>query len=423
MSLIKLKVDDNIPDIGTEGYKINISNNDVLVEANTNAGAFYALQSLTQLLATNQDPRTKKSLIPTGNIIDYPRFEYRGFSLDVARYFLDVKEVKSIIDVLALYKVSYLHLHLTDDQGWRIEIDSWPNLTTIGSKTGVGGNGGGFYTKADYQEIIDYAGQKFITIVPEIDMPGHSGAALSSYAELNCKGKASPMNTRIIDLRYLCVEDADVDRFVKDVIREIAEMTPGPYIHIGADEVWLLSKKKYKIFVDKVQLEIEANGKKMIAWNESVHSTLTADDIIQYWISGKTAEAVEVGAKFIMSPQNKAYLDHLYKLNEPGANWIFKATLRATDLKESYIWDPANYIDGVNEENILGVEPCSWGESLNSIEEYEHKIYPRLFALSEVSWSMQHNKEWSSFRNRLNKHQLMLDAYNINYYRSKHLDW
>ena len=189
--------------------------------------------------------------------------------LDVARHFLSVDEVKRYVDLMAIHKLNRLHLHLADDQGWRIEIGSWPNLAAHGGSTEVGGGAGGFYTHAQYSELVRYAAERFITIVPEIDMPGHTNAALASYAELNCDGVAPPLYTGIeVGFSALCVDKEITYTFIDDVVREIAAITPGPWFHIGGDEVKTLAPERYARFIERVQTIVQSHGKQMIGWDE-----------------------------------------------------------------------------------------------------------------------------------------------------------
>ena len=235
--------------VGAQGYQLDITATSITVRANQPAGLFNGVQTLRQLLPVAAESTTVQTgpwLVPGGQIVDHPRFGYRGAMLDVARHFFPVAAIKAYIDQIALYKVNHLHLHLSDDQGWRIAIDSWPRLTTYGGGTSVGGGPGGYYTKADYTEIVNYAAIRHITIVPEIDMPGHTNAALASYAELNCNGEAPSLYTGMkVGFSSLCVGRELTYKFIDDVIRELAALTPGPYIHIGGDEASSTSDADY----------------------------------------------------------------------------------------------------------------------------------------------------------------------------------
>ena len=227
----------NLPELGQEGYQLSIDRKLISLTANTEEGVFRGIQTLRQLLPAKVESSTLQEgpwIIPGGSIKDYPEYAYRGAMLDVARHFFSVEDVKHYIDLLAAYKMNVLHLHLTDDQGWRIEIKSWPDLTTIGGSTQVGGEKGGFYTQEQYSEIVKYAAERYITIVPEVDMPGHTNAALASYAGLNCDGKARELYTGTeVGFSTLCTDKEITYQFIDDIVREISAITPGPYFHIG----------------------------------------------------------------------------------------------------------------------------------------------------------------------------------------------
>jgi hexosaminidase len=225
---------------GDEGYRLRVARRDVRVEAGTGAGLFHGVETLRQLLPAKVESASVRPgpwTVPGVRVADRPRFAWRGAHLDVSRHFFSVDEVKRYIDLISQYKVNVLHLHLSDDQGWRIVIDSWPDLTAIGGSTEVGGGAGGFYTKRDYREIVRYAADRYLTVVPEIDTPGHTNAALASYAELNCSGVAPPLYTGTdVGFSSLCVNKEITYQFLDDVVRELAELTPGSYLHLGGDE-------------------------------------------------------------------------------------------------------------------------------------------------------------------------------------------
>ena len=239
--------------------------------------------------------------------------------LDVARHFFGVDDVKRYMDLMALYKLNRLHLHLSDDQGWRIEIKSWPNLAIEGGKSEVGGGPGGYYTQQDYTALVDYGRERHITIVPEIDMPGHTNAALASYPDLNCDGIARQRYTGIeVGFSSLCVDKDITYKFIDDVVREIAALTPGAYFHIGGDEVKTLTAAQYVAFVERVQAIVQAHGKETIGWDEIAPAHLLPTTIVQHWRpDGAPSQAVAKGARVVMSVANRAYLDMQYDAGEP----------------------------------------------------------------------------------------------------------
>lgn len=252
---ICLQLSDN-PNFGEEGYELVVAKNLVSIKSLKSAGLFYGVQTLRQLLPAaieSSEVQTDLWKVPAVTITDKPRFGFRGAMLDVARHFFEAAEVKKYIDLLSYYKIDTLHLHLTDDQGWRIEIDSWPELTDKGGLSSVNNEKGGYYTKADYAEIVAFARDRFITIIPEIDLPGHTNAALSSYATLNCDGSATEPYFGIeVGFSSLCIEKEITYQFIDDVVREVSEMTPGPYFHIGGDEAKTTQDEDYVAFIDKV---------------------------------------------------------------------------------------------------------------------------------------------------------------------------
>ena len=286
---ISLSLSGADPALGPEGYTITITPDLVKVVANQPAGLFYAVQTIRQLLPPAID---SSSVLPgpwimgTGTISDYPRFAWRGAMLDVARHFFSVRDVTRYIDLLAYYKINRLHLHLSDDQGWRIQINSWPNLALYGGSLEVGGTPGGYYSQADYAYIADYARRRYITLIPEIDMPGHVTAALASYPELNCDGVAPELFTGTnVGFSSLCVNKDVTTTFLKDVIGELAALTPGPYIHIGGDEAQATDSAGYISFMQLAQSIVAANGKQAIGWEEIAQAQLLPGSIVQHWRS------------------------------------------------------------------------------------------------------------------------------------------
>jgi hexosaminidase len=321
---------------------------------------------------------------------------------------------------MALYKLNRLHLHLADDQGWRIEIKSWPNLTVHGGSTEVGGGAGGFYTQEQYGDLVRYAADRFITIVPEIDMPGHTNAALASYAELNCDGVARPLYTGIqVGFSALCVDKDVTYKFIDDVVREIAAMTPGPWFHAGGDEVKTLSPEQYLAFIGRVQAIVQAHGKQMIGWDEIAPAALRPGSIVQHWRPKTTpAEAVAKGAKVIMSVANKAYLDMKYDSTTAiGLTWA-----GLIDVRDAYDWDPGVMAEGVPESAVLGVEAPLWSETIANIRDVEFLAFPRLLGIAEVGWSPA-ARDWDSFKVRLGAHGPRLTALGVNFHRSPTVPW
>ena len=414
-------------DGGAESYALVSSPEGVRISSPSPAGLFYGVQTLRQLMppwveyeAVRQDA-SRVLVVPAVRIEDRPRFAWRGAMLDVARHFFDVEEVKRYIDLLVLHKINRLHLHLTDDQGWRVEIASWPRLTTYGAASEVGGTPGGFYTKAQYAELVTYAADRFMTIVPEIDMPGHTNAALASYAELNCDDKAPPPYTGIeVGFSAFCVEKPITYRFIDDVVRELAAMTPGPWIHIGGDEVKTITAAQYQQFIERVQDIVHAHGKQMIGWDEVSPARLRPDTLVQHWRpDGSPAAAVAQGVKLILSPANRAYLDMRYDDTAPiGLNWAgFVSVPRAYD------WDPATLLDGIGEASVVGVESPIFSETMGSIRDVEWLAFPRLAVTAEIAWSPRDARKWEDARLRLAAQAPRWTALGVNFHRSPDVPW
>ncbi|RAJ09186.1 family 20 glycosylhydrolase [Arenibacter echinorum] len=407
-----------------EGYDLYITQDSIILNAKTAEGAFRGVQTIRQIIPeTSNDTLTENKmwLIPTGKIIDNPNFGYRGSMLDVARHFFSVEDVKKYIDILAYYKLNTLHLHLTDDQGWRIEIKSWPKLTEIGGSSEVGGGPGGFYTQEEYKDIVAYAAKHFITIVPEVDMPGHTNAASVAYPILNGNGKTPKIYTGTeVGFSTFDANKDTVYAFIDDVVREISAITPGPYFHAGGDESHVTKKKDFILFVSKVDKIVKKYGKKMIGWDEIVHADVDTSAIAQFWANEENAKlAVEKGLKVILSPGKKAYLDMKYDtLSKYGLNW---AGLIPVDT--GYVWTPERYVQGINKENILGIEAPLWSETVSNMDEVEYLAFPRMIGYSELSWSTEENRVWDNYKVRLGNQAPYLDKMNVKYYPSKLIEW
>ncbi len=411
-------------DLGEEGYQLTVTKELITLNAYKPAGLFRGIQTIRQLLPPAIEKPTLQSIsweMATGIIRDYPRFVWRGAMLDVARHFFSVEEIKRFIDKMAYYKMNRFHLHLTDDQGWRIAVNSWPNLAIYGGSTQVGGGSGGFYTQEQYSGIVAYAQARYITVIPEIDLPGHTNAALASYASLNVNNQAPPLYTGIkTGFTSLIINKAITNHFVEDVIKEIAALTPGPYLHIGGDEVSTVPKADYAKFIERVQKIVQFYGKQMIGWDEIATSKLDDSTIVQHWNSATlAAKAVKKAAKIIMSPASKAYLDMKYDERTPlGQKWAGYLS-----VSKSYNWDPALEVNGVTENDILGVEAPLWTEKIITYKDIEYMVFPRLIGIAEIGWSPAADRNWDDYRRRLGIHGLRLDAMGVNFFRSQEVPW
>ena len=418
---IYLRLSDE-PTLGDEGYRLDVTPALVTITARRPAGLFYAVQTMRQLLPVSiEHPAAfnRGLRIPAGVVIDAPRFAWRGSMLDVARHFLPLDDVRRHVDRMALYKLNRLHLHLSDDQGWRIEIKSWPALTQVGGSTQVGGGAGGWYTQEQFAELARYAAERYVTIVPEIDMPGHTNAALASYAGLNCGGVTPPLYTGTrVGFSTLCVTSDSTYRFVSDVVREIAALTPSPWFHIGGDEVEKLTHDEYRAFIERVQGIVRSHGRRMIGWGEIAPAALDPGTIVQHWKTDSAAVHAARGGKVILSPNKRAYLDMKYDSSTIlGLRWA-----GLIDVRDAYDWNPAEQIPGVDERSVLGVEAPLWAETLVKPEDWEYMAFPRLLAIAEVGWSTP-ARDFDAFRQRLAAHGPRLAALGVNFFRSSQVPW
>ena len=406
----------NDASLGEEGYELSITPDLVLLSANRPAGLFYGVQTLRQLLPTNESTSVN---LPAVSIRDVPRFAWRGAMLDVARHFFSVDDLKRYIDLISHYKINRLHLHLSDDQGWRIEIKSWPRLAEVGGSTQVGGGRGGYYTQEQYKEIVDYAHSCYVTIVPEIDTPGHTNAALASYAELNSSEEAPKLYTdRQVGFSTLWTNGEITYKFLDDVIREIASLTPTPYIHIGGDEALSTPKDEYKKFIKRMQEIVASHGKTAVGWNEIGEAELLPGTIVQQWKGAEYRNAKQQGAKIILSPANKVYLDMKYDVSTPlGLDWA-----GFVNVKDAYDWEPGSYMEGLEESDILGLEAPLWTETVQTMKDIEYMTFPRLLGVAELAWSPK-RQSWEDYRQCLAAHGKRMEAMGINFFKSPDVDW
>ena len=422
---ICLGLTENNVDLGEEGYKLSIDENKIVLEAYQPAGLFRGVQTIRQLLPARIESnklQTGPWEIASGTIKDAPQYGFRGAMLDVCRHFFGVEDVKRFIDLIATYKMNILHLHLTDDQGWRIEIKSWPNLTAHGGSTQVGGGEGGFYTQEQYAEIVKYAQDRFITVIPEIDMPGHTNAALASYAELNADNKVRELYTGTdVGFSTLATDKAITYKFIDDVIRELTVLTPGPYIHIGGDESHVTAKDDYVVFINKVQDIVNAHGKQMIGWADIAAGSLKENSLAQFWQTkpDNALNAVKQNVKIIMSPAAKAYMDIQYDTLCPlGLHWS-----GYIEVDKAYNWTLESNVKGISKENIVGIEAPLWTETIETIDDVEFMVFPRLLGYAEIGWSSNANKSWDEYKVRLGNQKSRFEFMGINYYKSALVPW
>ena len=427
------------PDIAhKDGYELNITSDQITVNGSTEAGVFYGAQTIHKALPITAGKATAS--LPAGTVKDFPRFDYRGFMIDVGRHFFSVDYLKELIDVMALHNINYFHWHLTEDQGWRIEIKKYPKLTEVGSyrKETISAPGSkkfdgtpvsGFYTQEEAKEIVNYAKERFITVIPEIDMPGHMLAALASYPELGCTGGPYETATKFGVFReVLCGGNEKTLQFAKDVVNELMDIFPdAPYIHIGGDECpkaeWekcpkcqakirelgLRDTKEHSkenqlqvYFMSEVEKEIAKRGKKMLAWDEILEGNPDPKTItVMGWTGVKASiKAAQLGHQTIVCP-----ISHLYFSN-PGYN-----RLRGiTSVARVYDFEPVSeQLTDEQKKNIIGVQACIWTEWTKDSVKMEWQMMPRIAALSELQWSNPEKKDLNGFLKRL-RHQLDLYA-------------
>lgn len=415
--------------LGEEGYELRVDESAVTVTAATEEGLFRGVTTLRQLLPAKAEADSEQAgpwEIAGTQISDAPRYPYRGVMLDVSRHFYSLADVKRFIDLASLYKLNKLHLHLSDDQGWRIQVDSWPELTKHGATLEVGGGPSGHFTKADFAEIVMYAGDRFMTVVPEIDTPGHTNAALASYAELNANGEATELYTGTeVGFSSLTVDKDVTYEFLDDVFREVAEQSPGEIIHLGGDEAHSTPHSDYLTFLPKAAELVVKHGKRVMGWHEIADAELPAGSIVQYWGKDEPRDeelarkGVGQGAELVLSPANRAYLDMKYDQETPyGLDWA-----GLVSVEKAYSWDPATLIPDVPESAVIGVEAPLWTETLDHISKVEFMVFPRLPGIAELGWSPASALDWSTYKDRLAEQGSRWDVLGVNFYRAPEIPW
>lgn len=441
-------------EIKPEGYTLKSDKKGITIEGSTHAGLFYGIQTLLQLMPNDVRSTTKvnglKLTVPYCEISDTPAFAWRGAMLDVSRHWFTKEEVMRYIDQIAEYKMNVFHWHLTDDQGWRIEIKSRPELTEkaalraervgqwwqrVPQKEGEIPTYGGYYTQDEIKEVVEYAKDRYIEVVPEIDVPGHSLVALVAYPELACFKAPTAVNVGNkfwgMDENTLCAGNPESYKFMEDVLKEVAELFPTEYIHIGGDECWkgfwakcpkcqLLKKENglkseneiQSYFIRKMEQLLKSHNKKLIGWDEIHEGGLAPEAIVMSWRGMEGGiQAAKQGHQVIMTPNNHCYLD-LYQ-GEPS---VEPDTYSICRLKDSYAFEPVP--KGLSKEFILGGQGNLWTESVPTMRHAEYMTWPRNWALSEVLWSGQDNKDWNNFVERVEYHFDRADKAEINFAKS-----
>ena len=433
---ILLTTRDALPSWGDEGYQLQIDPQQIVVRAPNSRGLFYGIQTLRQLGGWGLDRRSvdHKSLsIPCVRVQDKPRYRWRGMLLDCCRHFMTKEFVKRYIDLLAYHKMNVLHWHLTEDQGWRIEIKKYPKLTEVGAWRGSGDDvTGGFYTQDDVREIVAYAASRHITVVPEIEMPGHSLAALAAYPELSCTGGPFSVGTRWgVYPDVYCAGNDQTFEFLQDVLSEVIELFPSPFVHIGGDECpkdrWKTCAKcqsriseegladeheLQSYFVRRIERFLGGKGRRLIGWDEILEGGLAPNATVQSWrgMDGAIA-AARAGHDVISSPTSHCYLDY--------AQWRSPTEplqMGYIDLEKVYSFEPTPaQLSPDQAAHVLGAEGNLWSEHAPQAR-VDHQVFPRLCALAEVTWSPPNVRDWSDFRGRMKTHYRRLDALGVTYF-------
>lgn len=422
-------------------YNMEVNNKGVYIGGDNETGTFYGVQTLLQLL-----PVEKATTLPVSyvSIKDHPRFEYRGMHLDVSRHFFPISFVKRYIDYIALHKMNYFHWHLTDDQGWRIEIKKYPNLTKsgawrngtiIGHHPGTGNDSihyGGFYTQKEVKEIVEYAAKRYITVIPEIEMPGHASAALTAYPYLGCTGGPYQVQqTWGVFNDVYCAGNDSVFTFLQNVLDEVMPLFPAKYIHVGGDECPKESWKKcpkcqkriadnhlkdehelQSYFIQRMEKYINSKGKTIIGWDEILEGGLAPNAVVMSWRGEKGGiDAAKQNHDVIMTPGGYCYFDHAQSKNEDSL------TIGGyLPVKQTYSYEPlSKELSESEAKHILGAQGNVWTEYITNNKKVEYMIFPRMSALSEVLWSPAGKRNWDDFQNRLLQQYKRYTLWGTNY--------
>ncbi len=425
LSWLPIQTAKNFVPKADEGYKLNANANCILINANNSSGIFYAIQTMRQMLPANAENGALKLpfLLPAVSIQDEPQFSHRGLLLDCCRHFMSKEFVMKTIDLISQYKMNVLHWHLTEDQGWRIQIDKYPLLTDVGAwRTEADGTRyGGFYTKDDIREIVAYAEARHVLIIPEIELPGHSVAAIAAYPELSCTGEPIPVEHEWGVFKDIyCAGNENTFEFLENVLAEVCELFPSPYIHIGGDEApkyrWEHCEKCQKriteehlkdaaelqtYFIERIAKFLQTKNKRIIGWDEILEGGIPDDALVQSWRGMQGGiDAARAQHFVIMSPTSHCYFDY---------------PLESTDVKEVYSFLPIpDSLTAYEKSFILGGECNMWTEHAPQ-EQVESKVFPRLIALSEVLWSSAASRNLDDFEKRLEQNYPRLNAQNVDY--------
>jgi hexosaminidase len=403
----------NQPDLGNEGYRLVIAD-DINISAQTDTGLFYAVQTLKQLLPVDKQASYK---LPRVDITDVPQYAWRGSMVDVARHFFGIEYLKKHIERMAAFKLNKLHLHLSDDQGWRMEIKKYPKLTSVGGSTQAGGGPGGFYTQDELKDLVAFAAQHNIEIIPELDMPGHVQAAIASYNELACDNVTNLGLYIGLDVGFsaLCLTKPEVIYpFVKDVLTEVVSVFPSQYIHIGGDEI---KHALYPEFIDKTGQIVKDLNRTMVGWEEaSAGKNLSSDTLLQLWNDNYDIQsATDRNIHLILSPCSYFYLDHGNYSGQPETYTWCRG--QGIPLERVYSFNPQKY------SLVTGIEAPVWSEVVTSEAALDNRIWPRLAAVAEIAWSNQSARNYQEFTQRMKALKPYFDKAGIQYYAEPQLGW
>lgn len=410
----------SVPDLSTDGadlpddgsYRLTVTPEGVRSEAGGSQGRAAARATWDQLV------RLTGGSVPTMAIADRPRYAWRGVMIDIARHFFDADTLRKVVDLAALYKLNVLHLHLTDDQGWRFEVDQRPELTDISGKTAMNGDPGGHLHADELAELVAYAAERGITIVGEIDVPGHSTAAMHATPALNPDGVARTAIAEggifdgVLDLSL-----PETAPFLRDVLGALAAATPGEFLHVGGDEVPSLSREQYQEVIRHLETLVLGLGKRPVFWQEAAFALQDPRSVVQLWDSNADpAEVVAAAARghqIVLSPANRVYLDMKHDGDDRlGLEWA-----GTVDVRDSYEWDPDTAVPGLPPASILGVEAALWTETVRTEEDLFAMLLPRLAAVAEVGWSAPEVRDWESFAEDLREHGPLWDEAGLSYSR------
>lgn len=420
--------------LGPEGYELTIRPEGISLRASEPRGLFWGVQTIRQLLPPSEGGAAPTAL-PALRIVDRPRYAWRGMHLDVCRHMFPVAFVKRYIDLMALHKMNTFHWHLTEDQGWRIEIKKYPKLTEIAAwRLEQGRKYGGFYTQAQVREVVAYAAARFITVVPEIEMPGHSRAALAAYPELSCTGGPFEVATTWgVFEDVFCAGNEATFTFLEDVLAEVIDLFPGPYLHIGGDECpkarWKACPKcqariqaegladedeLQSYFIKRIATWLDARGKRLVGWDEILEGGLAPSATVMSWrgTQGGIA-AARLGHNVVMTPMSPCYFNYP-QTAEPGEPGHRDGTL--VRLRDVYAFEPtpANLTPD-QARHVLGAQGNLWSEFIATPQEAEYMAFPRLCALAETVWTPPQRRAWDDFARRLTEHRRRLDALGVRY--------